>query len=64
MKFQNRIDDHHFSEQEKETLENIRNQMLSMNITFLEHEDLFFGNTSFNDELELAMFLYKDDDKN
>ena len=64
MKFQNRIEDHHLSEQEKATLEDIRNQMLSMNITFIEHEDLFFGNTSFNDESELAMFRYKDDNKN
>ena len=37
--------------------------MLSMNITFIEHEDLFFGGTSSHDESELAMFRYKDDDK-
>ena len=62
MKFQNRIEDHDLSEQEKATLEDIRNQMLSMNITFIEHEDLFFGKTAFNDESELGMFRYKDDD--
>ena len=63
MKFQNRIKDHDLSGQEKATLEDIRNQMLSMNITFIEHEDLFFDGTSFHDEPELAMFRYKDDDK-
>ncbi len=63
MKFQNKIEDHDLSEQEKATLEDIRNQMLSMNITFIEHEDLFFGGTSSHDESELAMFRYKDDDK-
>ena len=64
MKFQNKIEDHDLSEKEKATLEDIRNQMLSMNITFIEHEDLFFGGTSFNDESEIAMFRYNDDDKN
>ena len=63
MIFQNRIEDHDFSEQEKETFEDIRNQMVSMNITFIEHEDLFLGKTSSHDELKLAMFRYKDDDK-
>ena len=63
MKFQNKIDYHDLSEQEKETLENIRNQMLLMNITFIEHEDLFFGGTSSHDESEYAMFSYKDDHK-
>ena len=64
MKCQNRIEDHDLSEQENTTLEDIRNQMLSMNITFIEHKDLLFGVTSSNDELKLVLFRYKDDDKN
>ena len=63
MKFQNRIEDHDLSEQEKATREDIRNQMLSMKITFIEHEDVFFGGTFSHDEPELAMFRYKDDVK-
>ena len=34
-----------------------------MNITFIEHDDLFFGGTSSHDDPELAMLRYKDDDK-
>ena len=64
MKFQNRIEDHDLSEQERATFKDIRNQMLSINITFIEHEDLFFAVTSSNDESEFAMFYYKDDDTN
>ena len=43
MNFQNRIEDHDLSEQAKATLKDIRYQMLSMNITFIEHNDLLFG---------------------
>ena len=64
MKFQNGIEDNDFSKQEKASVEDIINQMLSMNISFIEHKDLFFGWTSSNDESVIAMFRYKDDDKN
>ena len=38
--------------------------MILKSITVIEHDDLFFGETIFNDEPDLAMFRNKKEDKN
>ena len=37
--------------------------MILKSIDVIEHDDLFFGEASFNNEPDLAMFRYKKEDK-
>ena len=41
MKFQNKIDEHDITVQEKAELEDLRKSMLSMGVTILEHDDIY-----------------------
>ena len=37
--------------------------MISKSIAVIEHNDLFYGNFIFNDEPDLAMFWYKNENE-
>ena len=43
MKFQNKFKDHDLSKEENARLDNLRRRMLSICITIIEHENLFFS---------------------
>ena len=64
IKFQNKFKDHDLSQEENARRDNLRRRMLLMGITIIKHEDLFFGGSISKDELNLAMFRYKEQDEN
>ena len=63
MVFQNRIDQFDFPDQQHTALDMLKDFMILKSITVIEHDDLFFGEASFNDEPDLAMFRYNKKDK-
>ena len=63
MVFQNRIDQLDFSEQEQTNLNILRDYMISKSIAVIEHNDLFYGDLIFNDDPDLAMFRYKNENE-
>ena len=63
MKFQNKFKEHDLSQEENARLDNLRRRMLSIIITIIEHEDLFFGSGISTEEPDLAMFRYKKEDE-
>ena len=63
MKFQNKFKNHDLSQEENARLDNLRQRMLLMGITIIEHEDLFFGGGISTEEPDLAMFRYKEEDE-
>ena len=63
MKFQNKFKDHDLSQEENARLDNLRRRMLLMGITIIEHEDLIFVGGISTEEPDLAMFRYKEEDK-
>ena len=62
IKFQNKLDQHDNTVQEKAELDDLRKSMLSMGVIILEHYDIYHYSTS-DHEPEFAMFRYKDEDK-
>ena len=64
MVFQNRIDKLDFPQQQQTDLNILRDYMISKSIAVIEHNDLFYGDLIFNDEPDLAMFRYKNENKN
>ena len=63
MKFQNRIDQLDFSQQQQTELNILIEYMISKNIAVIEHADLYNGDLIFNDEPNLAMFWYKNENE-
>ena len=61
--FQNRIDQLDFPQQQQTDLNILRNCMISKSIAVIEHNDLFYGDLIFNDEPDLAMFRYKNENE-
>ena len=61
MKFQNKIDQHDITVQEKEELEDLRKSMLSMGVTFIEHDGIYHYSIA-DQEPELKIFRYKEKD--
>ena len=57
MKFQNKIDQHEISHQEKQALENLRKWMFILNVIILENNDLFFDGIA-NDEAQYHISQY------
>ena len=56
MLFQNRIDQLDFHKQRQTALDMLRDFMILKSITVIELDDLFVGDTIFNDDPDLAMF--------
>ena len=56
MVFQNRIDQLGYPKQQQTALDILRDFIILMSITVIEHYDLYFGDAILNDEPELAMF--------
>ena len=44
-------------------LDNLKDFMFPKSIAVIEHDDLFVGDATFADEADLAMFLYKKENK-
>ena len=59
MVFQNRMDQLDFHKQQQIAPDILRDFMILKSITVIEHDDLFIGDASFNDEPALAMLRYK-----
>ena len=64
MVFQNRIDQLDFCQQQQTDLHILRDYIISKYIAVIEHNDLFYGDLIFNDEPDLAMFRYKNENAN
>ena len=64
MVFQNRMDQLDFSKHQQTALDILRDFMLLKGITVIQHDDLFLGDAIFADEPDLAMFRYKNKEKN
>ena len=63
MVFQNRIDQLDFPQQQQTDLNILRDYIISKSIAVIEHYDLFYGDLIFNDEPDLAMFWYKNENE-
>ena len=63
MVFQNKIDQLDFHQQQQTDLNILRDYMISKSIAVIEHNDLFYGDLIFNDEPDLAMFRYKNENE-
>ena len=63
MVFQNRMDQLDFPKQQQKALDMLRDFMILKSITVIEYDDLFVGDTIFNNEPDLAMFRYKKKNK-
>ena len=63
MVFQNRIDQLDFPKPKQTDLNILRDYMISKSIAVIEHNDLFYGDLIFNDEPDLAMFRYKNENE-
>ena len=63
MVFQYRIDQLDLSQQQQTAINILRYYMISKSIAVIEHDDLFIGDAIFNDELDLAMFRYKNENE-
>ena len=60
MKFQNKLDQHNITVQEKAELENLRKSMLSMGVIILEHNDIYHYSIA-DHEPDLKIFKYKEE---
>ena len=63
MKFLNRIDKLDLSQQQKTPLNILKRYMIAKNIAVIKHADLFNGDLIFNDEQNLAMYWYNNENK-
>ena len=63
MVFNNRIDQLNFPKQQQTALDILRDFMFLTGITVIEHDDLFIADAFFADKHDLALFLYKKEDK-
>ena len=61
--FQNRIDQLDFPKEQQRDLNILRDYIISKSIAVIEHNDLFYGDLIFNDEPDVAMFRYKNENK-
>ena len=61
--FQNRIDQLDFPQQQQTALNILKDYMISKSIAVIKHNDLFYGDLIFNDEPDLAMFRYKNENE-
>ena len=59
MVFQNRMDQLDFPKQQQTALDMLRDFMILKSIIVIEHDDLFIGDATFNEEPDLAMFRYR-----
>ena len=57
--FQNSIDDLDFCCQQQTLLNNLKKYIISMNITFIEHDNLYIGNAIFINKPDLAICRYQ-----
>ena len=64
MKFQKRINQLYFEQDQEAALNSVRDKMFTMGISIIEHSDLFVGAAPSNKEMHLAMFRFKEDDEN
>ena len=63
MEFQNKINRLYFEQDQEAALNSVREKMLSMGISIIEHSDLFVGAALSNEEMHLARFSFKEDDE-
>lgn len=63
MEFQNRINQLYFEQDQEAALNSVRDKMLTMGISIIEHSDLFVGAAPSNEERDLARFRFKEDDE-
>ena len=63
MELQNKINQLYFEQDQEAALNSVRDKMLTMGITIIEHNDLFVGAAPSNKEIHLARFCFKEDDE-
>ena len=63
MEFQNKINQLYFEQDQKATLNSVRDKMLTMGISIIEQSDLSFGAAPSNKERHFARFRLKEDDE-
>ena len=63
MKFQNKINQLYFEQNQDAALNSVREPILTMGISIIEHTDLFVGTATSNKEKHLARFRFKNDDE-
>ena len=61
--FQNKINQLYFEQDQEAVLNSVRDKMLTMGISIIEHTDLFVGAALSNEERQLARFRFKEDDE-
>ena len=64
MEFQNKINQLYFEQDKEAALNSVRDKMLTMGISIIEHRDLFVITAPSNEERDLAKFRFKEDDEN
>ena len=62
MVFQNKFDQLDFPDKQHTTLDMLKDFMILKSITVIEHDNFCFGEAIFNNEPDLAMFRYKEED--
>ena len=63
MKFQSKINQLYFEQDKEAALNSVREKMLTMGISIIEHSDRFVGVAPSNEEMHLARFCFKEDDE-
>ena len=63
MEFQNKINQLYFEQDQEAALNSVRDKMLTMGISIIEHSDLFIGAAPSNEERHLVRFRFKEDDE-
>ena len=63
MEFQYKINQLYFKQDQEAALNSVRDKILTMGISIIEHSDLFVGAARFNEERHLARFRLNEDDE-
>ena len=63
IKFQNRINQLYFEQDQEAALNSVRDKILTIRISIIEHSNLFVGAALSNEEIDLARFRFKEDDE-
>ena len=63
MEFQNKINQLYFEQDQEAALNSVRDKMLTMGISIIDHSDLFVRAAPSNEEREFARFCLKEDDE-
>ena len=62
MKFQNKINQLYFEQDQEAALNSVWDKMLIMGISIIEHSDLFVGAAQSNEEKHFARVRFKEDE--